>query len=155
MMFGRKHSMKSHLRYLDKVAYRVIEDPEAIHEFVDEHLRREWKERMRVRGGDPTRSPWLLSLSRRAWKLSIVELGSISLSSRIMNYVAPWSGYNYREDLSKRVTELRKSMQRSGLVIRPIVIRAEDSRLMDGYCRYHTLKYMRISRSYAYSGRLQ
>ena len=155
MMFGRKHSIKSHLRYLDKVAYRVIEDPEAICDFVDRHLRREWKERMRGRGGDPKWNPWLLSLLRRAWKLSIVELDSISLGLRIMNYVDPWSGDNFREDLSKRVTELQKSIQRSGLAIKPIVIRAEDSRLMDGYCRYHTLLGMGISRSYAYSGRLQ
>ncbi|MCL4553424.1 MAG: hypothetical protein M1305_07760, partial [Candidatus Marsarchaeota archaeon] len=34
---------------------------------------------------------------------------------------------------------LDRDLDRFGAVIRPVIVRAEDSHLMDGYCRYHVL----------------
>ena len=124
------------MRWLDGVAYWVIEDHEAIYQFVDRQLRKGWEEDLRSEGRDPKQSRWLQSLLRRDWELKVLELSSVRLNPEIMNYVDAKRGYNFPERLSKRADELRRSMERFGVVIWPIVIRTEDSQLMDGYCRY-------------------
>jgi hypothetical protein len=35
-----------------------------------------------------------------------------------------------------------------------LVIRREDMQLVDGYCRYDTLRAMKVSKTYAYVGSL-
>jgi hypothetical protein len=137
------------------VAYWVIEDHEAIYQLVDRQLRKEWEEDLRSERRDPNQNGWLQSLLKRNWELKVLELSSVKLNSEIMNYIDAKRGYNFGERLSKRAAELRSSMERFGVVIGPLVIRAEDSQLMDGYCRYHTLSEMRIPKVYAYWGKLQ
>lgn len=56
------------------------------------------------------------------------------------------------KELTKRKEELRKALEVYAIVIWPIVVRAEDLRLIDGYCRYATLREMGISKVYAYVG---
>jgi len=133
----------------------VIEEPEAIFEFVDKQLRKEWEEDLRSEGRDPAQSGWLQSLLRRHWELKVLELRLVKLDPEIMSCVDEKRNYNFRENLSKRAPELRRSMERFGMVIWPLVVRAEHSQLMDGYCRFHTLSDMGIFRAYAYSGKLQ
>jgi hypothetical protein len=140
---------------LDGVAYWVLEDHDAIYQFVDKQLRKEWEEDLRSEGRDPKQSGWLQSLLRCHWELKVLELRSVKLNSELMSYVDAKRDYNFREHLSKRAAELRSSIERFGTVIWPIVIRTEDSQLMDGYCRYHALSDMGISRTFAYSGKLQ
>jgi hypothetical protein len=132
-----------------------MEDQEAIYQFVDMQLRKEWEEDLRSEGRDPMQNRWVQSLPRRHWELKVLELSSVRLDTEIMNYVDAKRGYNFRERLSKRADELRRAMERFGVVIWPLVIRAEDSQLMDGYCRYQTLSDMGTSKLYAYSGKLQ
>ncbi len=64
-------------------------------------------------------------------------------------------GYNFPERLSARAAELRRGMELFGAVIWPVIVRAEDSQLMDGNCRYRTLADMGISRSYVYLGSIR
>jgi hypothetical protein len=41
-------------------------------------------------------------------------------------------------------------MEDYGTVIWPVIIGKEDAQILDGYCRYTTLREMRVSRIYAY-----
>jgi len=69
-----------------------------------------------------------------------------------MNLVDAKSGYVFRNSLAKRSQELREAIERFASVIWPIIVKKEDFALVDGYCRYATLKAMNVSRVYAYIG---
>ena len=69
-----------------------------------------------------------------------------------MNYVDPKSGYNFAENLAKRSRELRKALEVYGAVIWPVIVKEEDFQLVDGYCRYATLRAMDAKKTYAYFG---
>jgi ParB-like chromosome segregation protein Spo0J len=43
-------------------------------------------------------------------------------------------------------------MELGGVVLSPVIVRKEDYQLVDGYCRYATLKAMGMSKIYAYVG---
>jgi len=69
-----------------------------------------------------------------------------------MDYVDVKLGYSFQESLVKRSRELRESIQMFAAVIWPLIVRKEDLVLMDGYCRYETLKTMNVSGTYTYVG---
>jgi len=71
-----------------------------------------------------------------------------------MNLVDAKSGYAFRNSLAKRSQELREDIERFASVIWPIIVRRRNFMLIDGYCRYATLKAMNVSRVYAYLGTL-
>ena len=71
-----------------------------------------------------------------------------------MNYADPERGYVFSKSLEKRSAELRHSIELGGAVLSPLIIRNEDAQLVDGYCRYTTLKVMSVSRIYTYVGSL-
>ena len=71
-----------------------------------------------------------------------------------MNYVDEKRGYLFSESLATRSKELRESIAKYGAVIWPVVVRKEDLMLVDGYCRYTTLKAMNVHRVYTYAGTL-
>ena len=71
-----------------------------------------------------------------------------------MNYVDDKSGYNFAERLAKRRQKLRKGLELWGRIIWPIVVREEDMEVLDGYCRYTTLKEIGVPKVYAYFGSL-
>lgn len=145
--------MKTPIRRLEGISYWVIEDPEAIHDFINNEIRREWEEDARSEQRDPRKDIWLETLSRRTWTLEIAETSQIRLDPRIMNHTDNRTGYDFQENLAKRAQELREAIQRFAVVIWPVIIR-EDSVLVDGYCRFTVLKAMNISRVYAYKGTL-
>jgi len=66
--------------------------------------------------------------------------GKIKLSVDVMDYVNEETGYSFRTRLEERKRILEREIDRFGAVIRPLVVRAEDMQLMDGYCRYHVSK---------------
>ena len=41
-------------------------------------------------------------------------------------------------------------IERYGVVISPIIVREEDMQVLDGYCRYTTLKEMGVTKLFAY-----
>jgi hypothetical protein len=145
--------MKTPIRRLEGISYWVIEDPEGIHDFINNEIRREWEEDARSEQRDPKKDIWLETLSRRTWTLEIAETNQIRVDPRIMNYTDIKTGYNFKQSLAKRAQELRETVERFAVVIWPLVIK-EDCVLIDGYCRFAVLKAMNISRVYSYKGTL-
>lgn len=133
----------------------MIDDPEGIYDFMNAEVRKEWEEDVKSMPGDPASGVWLATLPRRRWRLSTVRTAEIELDVSVMNYVDAKSSYNFSERLAKRRQELRKAIELWGRVIWPIVIREEDMQVLDGYCRFTTLKEMGVSRVYSYLGRLR
>jgi hypothetical protein len=64
----------------------------------------------------------------------------------------PRTGYDFEERLARRSHELRKVVETYGSVIWPVIVRSEDMLLVDGYCRFTTLRAMNVPRTYAYVG---
>ncbi len=142
------------VRRLEGVSYKVMADPEDIRGFINGEVRSEWENDIRERGGDPGRSAWLKSLAGRKWELKIIDPKDVKLSQRIVEYVDLKMGYNFRKRLVERTEELKRAMVERNATIWPLVLRGEDLRLMDGYCRYHALVDLGVSEIYAYIGRL-
>ena len=146
--------MKTPVRRLDGITYWVIEEPEAITDFINMQVRREWEEDVKDIPNDPARDPWLSTLSQREWKLEIVRIDEPKIDPEVMNFIDPKTGYNFPERLKQRRKEMRKSIVKYGIVIWPIILRKEDMQVLDGYCRYTALKELGVSRLYAYIGSL-
>jgi hypothetical protein len=142
------------IRRLEGIAYWVIEDADAIYDFINTEARKEWEEDARSEHRDPKDDLWLKALSKRKWSLTITETERIGLNPDTVNFVDRESGYNFREHLEQRRSELQKSIQSFGVVIWPLIVRGEDMQLVDGYCRLATLKTMNVSRVYVYVGAL-
>lgn len=142
------------VRRLDGITYWVIEDPEGIYDFINKEIRKEWEADARFEGREPKENTWLKSLSKRRWSLEIAEIDRIKLNPDIMNYVDDERGYNFSQELAKRSDELRRSIKEYSQVIWPVIVRKEGFMLVDGYCRYATLRMMNIQRTYAYVGTL-
>jgi hypothetical protein len=144
--------MSTPIRRLEGITYWVIDDPDAIYEFVNSEIRREWETDARSEHRDPKGDPWLKALSRRKWHLGITDIAEIKLNLDIMNFVDSGRGYVFSKNLEKRSLELRQSIELGGVVLSPLIVRNEDFQLVDGYCRYTTLKAMNVSRIYTYLG---
>jgi hypothetical protein len=142
------------IRRLEGVTYWVIENSEAIHDFINIEVRKEWETDARSENRDPEHDPWLKTLTRRKWRLKITDITRIKLDPDIMNYVDPKKGYVFSKSLEKRSAELRQSIELGGVVLSPLILRDEDTQLVDGYCRYTTLKAIGVSRIYTYVGTL-
>jgi len=130
----------------------VIEDPEGIYDFINTEIRKEWETDARSEHRDPETDPWLRTLSKRKWNLEIIDIAPIKLNPDIMNYADPERGYVFSRSLAERSQELQESIKMGGVAISPLVVMGEDAQLVDGYCRYATLKAMNVSRVYAYIG---
>lgn len=144
--------MSNPLRRLHGVTYWVIEDPASISEFVNTNIRREWEADAKSEGRDPSLDSWLQNLSRRKWSLQTVQTSDVHLNPEIMEFVDDRRGYVFASSLAKRTDLLKNEIETYSTVIWPLIVRAEDMQLMDGYCRYSTLKKMEIPQTYAYMG---
>lgn len=147
--------LKTPIRRLDGITYWVIEDPDAIHDFINNELRKEWEEDARTEHREPKEDTWLKTLSRRRWSLETVNIGRIKLDPRIMNYIDADEGYVFQEDLAKRSQELKEAVEKFAVVLWPLVVKEEGFMLVDGYCRYTTLKALKVSKTYAYVGSVE
>jgi len=146
--------MNTPIRRLEGISYWVIEDPEAIRDYVNTEVRKEWEHDVKSTPNDPAGGAWLATLSKRNWRLEILRTSEVSLDQRMMSYVDSKTGYNFVERLAQRRQELRKGLELWGRVIWPIIVSREDMQVLDGYCRFTTLKGMGIQRVYAYLGNL-
>lgn len=146
--------MNTPLRRLDGISYWVIEDPDGIHDFINTEVRKEWELDVRSLPGDPAGGDWLPTLPQRNWTLEIIRTDEVGLNERIMNFVDTKTGYDFADHLAKRRQQLRHAIENYGIVIWPVIIRKEDMQILDGYCRYTTLKEMNIPRTCAYMGSL-
>jgi hypothetical protein len=142
------------LRKLDGVSYWVIEDQHEIFEYVDTVVRREWESDLKSEGKNPEENEWLRGLSSRKWHLEVVDMSTVKLNEELMHYSDSKTGYDFALRLQERKRELTREIKDFAKVILPVILRAEDNLLMDGYCRYATLKEMNLEKVYAYIGRL-
>lgn len=142
------------VRRLGGVTYWVIENPEAIYDFINTEVRKEWEEDAKSEHRDPKDDPWLVTLSRRIWHLEIMGITRIKLDPEIMSYADPERGYVFSKNLESRSAELRHNIEVAAVVLSPLIVRNEGTQLVDGYCRYATLNGMSVSRIYAYVGSL-
>jgi hypothetical protein len=140
------------VRRLEGVAYWVIENTEAIYDFINTEVKEEWEADARSEGRDPRQDPWLKTLSKRKWSLAITRTDMVKLDPDIMNYVNSKTGYDFAQRLAKRSEQLQREIKEFAHVIWPVIVREEDMQLVDGYCRYTALKTMKVSRIYAYVG---
>lgn len=147
-------SVATPLRRLEGITYWVIDDPDAIRDFINTEVRKEWEQDIKEMAGDPASGVWLETLPGRKWRLRILQTGEVRLNEFALNYVDAKTGYNFAQRLAERSRELRKAIELWGRVIWPIVIRKEDMEVLDGYCRYVTLKEMGVPKLYAYAGTL-
>jgi hypothetical protein len=146
--------MSTPIRRLEGITYWVIDDPDAIYDFINSEIRKEWESDARNEHRDPEDDLWLATLTRREWHLEITDVTQVRLDPDIMNYADPERGYVFSKSLKKRSAELRRNIELGGAVLSPLIIQREDMRLVDGYCRYTTLKAMSVSRIYTYAGSL-
>jgi hypothetical protein len=146
--------MGTPLRRLEGISYWVIEDPAGIQGFINTEVRKEWELDVRSLPGDPAGGDWLPTLSKRKWYLEVLPTEQVKLNDSIMNFADTKTGYNFAEHLAKRRQQLRYAIEAYGTVIWPIIIKKEDTQVLDGYCRYTALREMRVSRIYAYVGGL-
>jgi hypothetical protein len=148
------HTLATPIRRLEGVTYWVIENPDAIHDFINTEVRKEWEADAKSEHRDPKDDPWLMALTRRKWHLEIMDITRIKLDPDIMSYVDPERGYVFSKSLEKRSAELRHNIDVMAVVLSPLIIRNEGTQLVDGYCRYAALKGMSVSRIYTYVGSL-
>jgi hypothetical protein len=127
------------LRWLEGVAYWVIEDPVEIAEFVGTILRKVWEADIED-DGVPDQD-WLTDLLGRSWSLQKIDVDGVH-----------GSDYLDSPRLGQRRADLRNGIERFGHVIWPIVVREEGHYLADGYCRYTTLREMGLKQVFAYVG---
>ena len=139
---------------MEGISYWVIEDPEAIRDYINTEIRKEWKYDTKCTPNDPAGGAWLATLSKRHWRLEIVRISDLLLDEDMMTFVDSKTGYDFAERLSQRRQELRRGLQLWGRVIWPIIVRKEDMQVLDGYCRFTALKEMGVQRIFAYLGTL-
>jgi hypothetical protein len=132
----------------------VIDDPEGIYDFINTEIRKEWTEDARSERRNPNDDPWLETLPKRRWSLELADIEQIRLNSRIVNYADERRGYVFLKSLNLRRRELERVLRDLGVVIWPLVVRKEEWELVDGYCRYATLKAMNVKRVFIYAGSL-
>ena len=150
-----RFNLNTPIRRLNGISYWVIEDPDAIQDFINKELRKEWEEDARTERRDPNEDTWLKTLSKRHWNLRRVDIDQINLDPHIMNYRDAEEGYVFQESLAKRSQELKETVEKFAVVLWPLVVKDESFILVDGYCRYTTLKALKISRTYAYVGSMR
>ena len=124
-----------------------------IRELICDNIRKEWESDI-AEQKDHEGGMWLGTIQARNWRLEAVGLDRIKLSAEIMDYTNEETGYSFRKRLEERKGFLEREIDRFGAVIRPLVLRAEDMQLMDGYCRYHVFRDRKVKKALAYLGSL-
>ena len=141
------------LKRLQGITYWATDDPEEIRGLINTNLRPEWQEDLKEEGRSVDEDQWLRTLSRRRWRLEVAEAAQVVLNPEIMNFVDKRRNYSFQASLAKRREELRTVLETFGGVTWPVVVR-DDMVLVDGYCRFTTLREMGLSQVYAYVGAL-
>jgi hypothetical protein len=90
------------LRRLEGMAYWVIEDPEAIRDYINKEIRNDRETDARQEHLEPKHDPWLKTLSNRKWSLRIIDMKRIKSNPKIMNHVDPQRGYIVSQRDSRR-----------------------------------------------------
>ena len=137
------------LKRVQGITYWVLNDPREIDRYINSNVRCEWVRDNLEDGVDSRKDEWLLSLSRRTWRLKILKMEKVRLDPSTMNK----EGFAAR--LNKRSDELVRCISRFHTVIWPVVVRGENLELRDGYCRFSALRKMKIGKLMTYTGFLK
>ena len=140
------------LQELMGISYLVAEDPSEISLLVNTESKREWELKIAAVGKPQLLRGWLASLPTREWRLEKLALEEIKLSVEIMNYADTRTNFVFKKVLEERMRVLGSDLAVTGKAIPPLIVRAEDHQLMDGYCRYHVLRERGIAKTLAYVG---
>src|SRR5437879_10762550 len=132
------------VRRLHGIEYRMLEDSDDIHDFVNTEVRKELEEDFESMSEDPQHDVLLNSLPRRKWKLEIVGVGEVRMNPLILNSADLMTGRKFVERLTERRSEIRKALEEGGTVFWPIVILREQKILLDGYCIDYTIQVINI-----------
>jgi len=143
------------LQELMGISYLVVEKSGEIFTLVNTEGKKEWESKVAAVGRPQFLRAWLSSLPTREWHLEKLGLEEIKLSADIMDYVDSRTGFVFKKDLEGRKRALGDCLATTGKAIPPLVVRAEDRQLMDGYCRYHVLKDRGVTETLAYVGALR
>ena len=145
---------RTSIRRLHGIEYRMFEDSDDIHDFINTEIRKELDADFESMGEDPRQDALLNSLPKRKWRLEIVGVDEVRMNPLIVNSADLKTGRKFMERLRERRSELRKALETGGTVIWPIVLLREQQLLVDGYCRHSTLQEMNIPEAYGYVGRI-
>ena len=145
---------RTSIRRLHGIEYRMLEDSDDIHDFINTEVRKELDADFESMGEDPRQDALLNSLPKRKWRLEIVGVDEVRMNPLIVNSADLKTGRKFMERLRERRSELRKALETGGTVIWPIVLLREQQLLVDGYCRDSTLQEMNIPEAYGYVGRI-
>jgi len=96
------------IRRLDGITYWVIDDANDIYDFMNTQLRREWIGDAKDEGRHPEDDTWLRELSKRKWRLEILELKTIRPNP--YEFI-PRTGYNFEERLAQRSKDLHPGIR--------------------------------------------
>jgi hypothetical protein len=136
-------------RELDGFRYHVLEKLADIAAFVRRWHRQEWETDHREFSDQPWTLRWLADLDGLSFNLTVMPLDRIYIRSDIMAYER--DGYSFAVSLQRRAEATRQAIER-GASIEPLLVRAGDNELMDGYARYTALKLLGARRAYVYAG---
>lgn len=128
------------------ITYWVLNDPKEIRGFINSNVRQEWERDNLTDGVDSDADDWLLTLPKRVWRLRSLAIDEMTLDPSMM------ARESFVKQLDERSNEMRRSISEYHIVLWPLVLRGEDYRLKDGYCRFTTLERMGIRRVLAYIG---
>jgi hypothetical protein len=140
------------IRRLRSIEYRVFEESDDIHDFINMEVRRELETDLESMGQNPRNDALVNSLPKRKWKLEVISVDDVRLNPKIMNSTDINTGRRFTERLAERRAALLRALQSAGTVILPIVLLREENLLVDGYCRHSTLQEMGVPETYAYVG---
>jgi hypothetical protein len=132
-------------RELDGHTYHIAPDPAP---YLRQWLRKEWLVDAREFPDQPWTREWLGDLTRLEFRLEVMAL--VRQRQDLMSYAV--GDYRFADSLAERVAERIDAIQ-MGTSIMPLVVRAADGELMDGYTRFTALGELGAQRAFAYVGR--
>jgi len=105
------------IRRLEGITYWVINDSEGIRRFINTSVRRKWEEDNRNDRVNSRMDDWLLSLSKRQWRLQTLSVNRVKLNPAMV------ARRSFRARLKARSEEMQRSIASYGVVIWPLVIK--------------------------------
>lgn len=146
---------KTATRWLQGIEYRVLEDGDDIHDYVNTMVRKELEADCESMGYDARSDETVNSLARMRWSLETVDLRDVKLNPLITESHDLKTGRRFTDRLRERRKDLRRALESGEAAIWPLVLVGDDHFLIDGYCRHSTLGEMGVSSAYCYCGRIR
>src|SRR5216683_6594972 len=87
------------VRRLHGIEYRMFEDSDDIHDFINTEVRKELDVDLESMGRDPRDDALLNSLPKRKWRLEVVSINDVRLNPLILNSSDLKTGRKFSERL--------------------------------------------------------